>query len=210
MIDGEHIEKDKYNNHINYYAAFDIYYCSIKKRNGVDIRSYKFFAFNDETTSDEEKRANKYTRYRLLDKVIKEINGSLNKNSKNNLTINKKTFIFSNPNKNISIFDCCTTLLVQLIQMYINILRMVLYLHQWYWELLKNILVILLNKNMRGNIVLSETSEYNTIDFLIEIKKNKLNDLDLKTKMINGEIHQYYEINLKIGLIFVDIKINKV
>ena len=201
LIDGEHIEKDKYNNYINYYAAFDMYYCSIKKRNGVDIRGYKFFAFNDETTSDEEKRANKYTRYRLLDKVIKEINGSLNKNSKNNLTINKKTFVFSNPNKNISIFDCCTTLLGTInsnVYQYntdgIIFTSMVLGVTQEYpGDTIKN------KKYPWEHSFKWKPPEYNTIDFLIEIKKNKLNELDLKTKMINGEIHQYYEINLKIG-----------
>ena len=38
-----------------------------------------------------------------------------------------------------------------------------------------------------GNIVWRKPPEYNTIDFLISIKKDKLNELDLKSKIINGE-----------------------
>lgn len=201
LIDGEHIENDKFNNSINYYAAFDLYYCSIKKRNGVDIRGYKFFVIIDETTSEEDRKINKYTRYRLLDKTIKEINESIRKNGRNTLNIDKKEFIFSNPNKNVSIFDCCSSMLSKInsnIYKYntdgIIFTSKILGVTQEHAEdEIKN------KKYSWKHSFKWKPPQYNTIDFLIEIKKDQLNELDVKTKMINGEITQYYEVNLKVG-----------
>ena len=201
LIDGEHIESDKFNNSINYYAAFDLYYCSIKKRNGVDIRGYKFFAISDETTSEEDRKNNRYTRYRLLDKTIKEINESLIRNGKNTLIIDKKDFIFSNPNKNISIFDCCSSMLSKI--------NSNVYKYNTDGIIFTSKSLGVTQEHPKDEIKNKKYSwkhsfkwkppEYNTIDFLIEIKKDKLNELDVKTKMINGEITQYYELNLKVG-----------
>lgn len=202
LIDGEHIEFNKHNDPTNHYFAFDIYYYSIKKnKKAQDVRNYKFFVNTDNTMTEEEKNKNKYARYRFLGKAIKDINDSIHKNGKNNLLIDKKEFIFSDKNKNKTIFDCCSIILTKINSNHyeyntdgiIFTSKLLGVTQEHPDDIIKN------KKYPWKHSFKWKPPQYNTIDFLIEIKKDNLNELKIKTKMINGEIKEYYEINLKVG-----------
>ena len=96
LLDGEHILYNKKNEFINLYAAFDIYYI-----NNKDLRTLEF-------TSSEMKTKN----YRLvqLTLAIKNLNEySVIKKGKSPINIKVKTFYLGTPKK--SIFIACNTIL---------------------------------------------------------------------------------------------------
>ena len=71
LLDGEHIREDKYTKYLNMFAGFDIYYV-----NGKSVREYPFinYSLHDEEKTekdkDEEKPENKKFRLELLSELI--------------------------------------------------------------------------------------------------------------------------------------------
>ena len=197
IIDGEHIEKDKFNNVINYYAAFDIYFCNIKKKS-IDIRRLPFYITD---VDPEDKKSGKYTRYRLLHKTIKGINSSIKSPSINSLRISVKDFKFSKPEKNETIFNCCNRLLTEInsnsysynTDGIIFTSKLLGVTQESKDDEIKNY------KYAWNHSFKWKPPEYNTIDFLISIKKDKLNKLEIKSKKNKGESIQYYELELYVG-----------
>jgi hypothetical protein len=113
LLDGEHIKNDKNDNLINLYAAFDVYF--------INKKSVREFAFLQ--TSSEEEPATKF-RLGLLQKLISlikpisimeyakkeksEVSDATTKQLVD-FSIRCKNFYYDTPN--ISIFDCCSKIL---------------------------------------------------------------------------------------------------
>jgi hypothetical protein len=109
IIDGEFIKQDKNGNHINLYAAFDIYFV-----NNKDVRDLPLTFSDDDDITNDETITNKKTRLNYLDTVISTLNivSVLNNESKQkkptNFTIKCKNFYSTS---NGTIFQACSTIL---------------------------------------------------------------------------------------------------
>jgi len=171
LLDGEYIKTNKVNDNINLYAAFDIYYL-----NGKDIRSLPFVNETDEKRN-----------FRLfyLQDVIKNLkHTSIIPGKKSDYHIKAKSFYISNANT--SIFNCCSRILSNIDDE----------LFEYETDGLiftPNLLPVGCNttKDTPANYKISWTHsfkwkppEFNTIDFLVHIKK---------TKSGEDEIHHVYE-----------------
>jgi hypothetical protein len=159
LIDGEYIKYDKNNKYINLYACFDIYYLK-----GKDIRNIPFVLTDDGNTN--------FRLYHLQNIIstlkYKPVVSTLD----TKLRINVKTFYISTPTRNI--FTCCS-------QIFSNIDDDV-------YEYTTDGIIFTPNKisvgvNEEGdkisNFKVSWTHsfkwkppEYNTIDFLVSVKKD--------------------------------------
>lgn len=196
IIDGEYITTDKFGNKINYFAAFDVYF--IKKK---DYREFKFHVEEDPSEGKKEK-----TRYGVLKTVIKLINNvdksSITAPSKNHLDIDRKAFYFTSNKRNITIFNCCQTILSKINRSegYIYTTDGLIFTSQ----------ILGVTQEFPGDKIKEKKyswkhsfkwkpPEYNTIDFLVKVKRDNKNELDKKTKEINGQIKQYYELILHVG-----------
>ena len=199
IIDGEHIVQDKFGRKINYYAAFDIYF--IRKR---DYRSSKFYMPKQQETQGQKSVKKEETRHYYLGLVIQRLQKSLKYSSSNYpLKIERKKFLFSNniPGQEISIFKCCETLLSQIKRNdYIYNTDGLIFTSQllgvgqeYDGDEIKN------KKYSWGHSFKWKPPQYNTIDFLIKVKRDKKNELNVKTKLIDAEIQQFYEIDLMVG-----------
>jgi len=196
LIDGEHILYDKHKKFINMYAAFDIYYI-----NGTDIRSKGFIP----TTSDEV--ANNY-RLPLLESVVGKINAvSIVKESAPiPLNITKKRFYLGSDTQ--SIFQGCTFILTKehdglfeyetdgliftpanfgvasnTVGEYIKPLKMT-WEHSFKWK----------------------PAQFNTIDFLVSVKKNEDGSEFVGSLFSDGmnvattnQIREYKTVILRVG-----------
>ena len=109
LIDGEYIKYDKNNNVINLYAAFDIYFVNSK-----DVRDLPFTFSDNDNIEDPEVIEKKKTRLNFLDSVISiiDILSVLNGDSKQkkpiDFKITCKSFYSTAGN---SIFKACSTIL---------------------------------------------------------------------------------------------------
>ena len=109
LIDGEFIKHDKHNNIINLYAAFDIYFV-----NNKDVRDLPFTFSDNDNLEDPELIEKKKTRLNFLDSVISiiDILSVLNTDSKQkkpiDFKISCKSFYSTAGN---SIFKACSTIL---------------------------------------------------------------------------------------------------
>lgn len=114
LLDGEHIKYDKHNNYLNLYAAFDIYY-----KNKESVREFDFVKtiYTDEDENDENKYRlkllydfiNDLKSYSVFDKAHqKEVKANVNE-KKTPLKIVCKEFY--NDIGNNSIFDGCSKIL---------------------------------------------------------------------------------------------------
>ena len=196
IIDGEHILYDKHKKFINMYAAFDIYYI-----NGEDIRSKGFIP----TNSDEV--ANNY-RLPLLESIVNKINAVsiVNEASPLPLNITKKRFYLGSDTQ--SIFQGCTFILTKkydglfeyetdgliftpanfgvgsnTVGEYIKPVKMT-WEHSFKWK----------------------PVEFNTIDFLVSVKKNEdgtdfIGSLfsDGMNVSTNNQIKEYKTVILRVG-----------
>ena len=192
IIDGEHIKYNKYNEFVNIYASFDIYYLSKKIKGTYDIRELPFYKDDESQPS----------RYILLKGIIDKINRPNminNDTDKNNLKLIVKKFEMSYENNIFT--NCCTSLL--------NIINTDTYSYNTDG-------LIFTSKDLGVGKESAEDSvknrkytwnhsfkwkppSFNTIDFLIEVQKDNLKKPIEKIKNINGNIHRFYEIHLYVG-----------
>jgi SAM-dependent methyltransferase len=196
LFDGEHILYNKHKKFINMYAAFDIYYI-----NGKDIRSNGFIP----TKSDE--IANNY-RLPLLESVVNKINAvSIVKESAPvPLNITKKRFYLGSDTQ--SIFQGCTYILTKE--------------HDGLFEYETDGLIFTpasfgVASNTVGEYVKPvkmtwehsfkwKPSQFNTIDFLVSVKKNDdgtdfIGSLfsDGMNVTTNNQIKEYKTVILRVG-----------
>jgi len=196
LIDGEHVLYDKNKKFINMYAAFDIYYVG-----GDDIRAKGFAAQNAEELN---------TNYRLpiLETVIEKMNvvSVVNESSPAPLKIVKKRFYLATETQDI--FTCCSSILAKerdnlfeyetdgliftpanrgvasdKIGEYIEPFKMT-WEYSFKWK----------------------PAKYNTIDFLVSVKKNE-NGSDIIGSIFNDginltsstQINEYKTVILRVG-----------
>jgi hypothetical protein len=196
LIDGEHILYDKHKKFINMYASFDIYYI-----NGTDIRSKGFIP----TNSDEV--ANNY-RLPLLESIVGKINAvSIVKESAPiPLNITKKRFYLGSDTQ--SIFQGCNFILTKE--------------HDGLFEYETDGLIFTpANFGVASNTVGEYTkpvkmtwehsfkwkpSQFNTIDFLVSVKKNEdgtdfIGSLfsDGMNVAMTNQIREYKTVILRVG-----------
>jgi hypothetical protein len=197
IIDGEHIEYDKYGNFINQYAAFDIYVV-----NSNDVRKLPFI--EDRRNSEQPNPKHEEHRYPYLQKIISLLNNPdyvKKPASTHNLNITTKTFFFSKYQDGNTIFDSCRTLLSRI--------NGNTYPYNTDGMIFTSKHLGVTQEHPKDNIKKSKYTwkhsfkwkppEYNTIDFLISVKKDNLNNLIVKRKTYNGKIIEYYELDLKVG-----------
>ena len=220
ILDGEHIRKDKYDNYLNLFAGFDIYYV-----NGKSVREYPFMNYltEEEITKMEEDDKNVVNKYRLdiLNELINllkpisiletssndEVQPKENKRS-NDLIVKCKSFR-SSLNYDNNIFAACS-------------------------ETLSNIDDGLFEYNTDGLIFTPmdlpiggkevngtpgplykstwdrsfkwKPAEFNTIDFLVSVKKDKTGKAEVHHRFKDGrnmqgnqEVIQYKTLILNCG-----------
>ena len=193
IIDGEHIKYDKYNNYINLFAAFDIYAVGSK-----DIRKLPFMEDRTENPSDND------FRYGHLCKIISLLNNFQIVESKtqvNRIQITPKTFYFAKRENPNSIFDQCRTIFDKInSNLYKYNTDGVIFTSKYLGVTQEH----LSDKIKKGKYAWKHSfkwkpPQYNTIDFLINVKKDNLNNPIVKHKTVNGNIIEYYEVELKVG-----------
>ena len=198
IIDGEHIVYDKNNKFINMYAAFDIYYI-----NGKDIRSMGFIP------TAEDDMPNNF-RLPLLESIVNKINAvSVVKDSAPvPLKITKKKFYLGNESQ--SIFDGCKFIL--------NKLEKGLFEYNTDGLIFTPAMLGVGSNNVGDEYNIKprkvtwehsfkwKPSYFNTIDFLISIKKNEdgtdfIGSLytDGLNNVNNNQIKEYKTVILRVG-----------
>ena len=200
VIDGEHITQNKHDTTINLYAAFDIY-CINKK----STRALEFYPTNN---PDEEPPAKpKVYRLQLLKKVISELEPvSITKNGKCEISITCKKFYATSETR--SIFNCCSKILGDV--------------GDGLYEYNTDGLIFTPSRLAVGSSKIGEPgpitkttwehsfkwkpSEYNTIDFLVSVKKDKTGKDDIHnifqdgvSTETNGVVTQYKTLILRCG-----------
>lgn len=183
IIDGEHIKYDKNHKYINLYAAFDLYYLNTKSTREL---AFVNTSVNPITSENPESDYRLLLLYKLTEliKPFSVLNDSENKTLSNDLRIKCKQFEVADEHKNI--FQCCSNVF--------GIMKDDLYEYNT-----DGIIFTPSNTGVGSNKVGAATpfekrtwpesfkwkpSEYNTIDFLVSVKKDK-----------NGkdEIHHVFE-----------------
>ena len=183
IIDGEHITKDKFNNNINTYAAFDIY-----RHGKKDVRKYPF---------KDDKLQNKNQRYLILNNVLSKLIESI-EFKEDSLKLINKPFYFTDENH--SIFNATKECLHMIKSSTYNTDGLIYSSmnlgvgFETEEDKLKN------STYTWGHSFKWKPPEYNTIDFLISISKDSFNNNIIKSKQLNGELIQYYELKLYVGV----------
>ena len=195
IIDGEHIKYNKHKEFINLYAAFDIYYFKSEgdTDESKDIRKFPFY--NQSNL--------KKSRYPILKTLINKLNENehlIHDSINNILNLSYKMFYMSDEENNI--FKKCNSLI-----------DTIYYSDKYPYETDG---IIFTSKDLGVTQEHSKDSiknkkyswqhsfkwkppEFNTIDFLIEIKKDDLNNPIEYLKNNDGNIMKYYEIHLYTG-----------
>lgn len=214
ILDGEHVPFDKYGNHINLYAAFDIYFI-----NGEDQRKKQFMDLLDDSSIREN--------YRLLQmqtfiKTLKLDKVSTNNNFKISPKVFEVVILESNKqfsklddeeriqkmNNNSNIFKACRSILTK-----IN--------NDLYDYETDGLIFTPLNTSVGGDYKNDDVfnfkrtwglsfkwkpPEFNTIDFLVTTKKDTANKEVINTVFENGvsmitseNIKQYKTLILMVG-----------
>ena len=194
MLDGEYILYDKYKNYINTFAAFDLYFFK-----GRDYRANEFI-------SNEVKEDHKlYPRYSVLSSFIrKQLNNPddpmiMYETQKDKFMIELKEFEFTTPSH--SIFQAANNVLEK---QNTNTIKyntdglIISHMKLGVGMENKNDTV----KNYKYSWKKSfkwKPPQYNTIDFLVSLYREKSGKPYLGTKRDGGEIVQYYELHLKVS-----------
>ena len=187
IIDGEYIDKDKYGRVISRFAAFDLYFLR-----GNDVRGLVFK--NAEATNDKQ-------RHSLLLKTISEMSNELvGVSETGQLRISIKEFYFSEPNNEQSLFAANAKCF--------DAIREKEYDTDGFIFTPMNLGVtqetpddpIRNNKYTWAHSFKWKPPEFNTIDFLISVEKDGSRTMKQKQKLQNGEIINYYTVNLKVGV----------
>ena len=178
LLDGEYILHDKNKNFINMFAIFDVYYIK-----GKDIRDYVFF--------DKKK---KETRYNLCQEIVNQIN---------NILIIRKSFYYPEN----TIFDCCKEIWQKKEMMLYNIDGLI-FTHCLFGVGASKIGEKTESKKTTWKYSFKwKPPEYNTIDFLVKVKKDEKTNNDIINKRyqegINAtiieQIEKYKTIELHCG-----------
>ena len=208
LIDGEHIKYGKTRNFINLYAAFDVYYINKKS-----VREFAFvsYSISDETEGETDKNVNKY-RLPLLNTLIDLIKPksilekSTETKQSSEFTIKCKTFYMNNENDNI--FKGCSVILSNI--------------NDGLFEYNTDGLIFTPSDTGVGSDVVGKAgplykstwdlsfkwkpAEFNTIDFLVTMKKDKtgkdeIHHIFQDGKNLQGiqEVSQYKTLILRCG-----------
>jgi hypothetical protein len=214
MLDGEHIQFDKHGNHINMYAAFDIYFI-----NSEDQRKKQFMDLLDETSIKQN--------YRLLQmqtflKTLKLEKVSQNNNFKVSPKVFEIVLIDSNANfkkledgervkkmnENTNIFKACRSILTKISS-------------ELFEYETDGLIFTPLNTTVGGDYKSDDVfnfkrtwglsfkwkpPQYNTVDFLVTTKKDDTNKEVINTIFENGvsmestdQVKQYKTLVLMVG-----------
>ncbi len=177
IIDGEHITKDKYNNSVSIFAAFDIY-CYQQN----DVRNLPFI----EDRKDEQSS----NRYDILQKCVSQLcddKFTQFKSTGNRLTIQYKNF-----ENRETFYQSCDTIFNMLKNYNYNTDGLII--TSKYQGVPKGTRKITWKKSFKW-----KPAEFNTIDFLIKVKKDATGEKIVHTKYHMGMVVEYYEIELYTG-----------
>ena len=194
LIDGEHIKYDKTRKYINLYAAFDIYYMNKKS-----VREYAFYqSANLEEKEVEEivkkdKKDEKDIKYRLelLNEVMNDLrpisilDKTTEQKKSTDFRIKCKNFYMNS--KDVSIFECCSTILSEIDDGLFEYNTDGLIFTPADTGVGSNKVGVAgpLQKHTWDLSFKWKPAEFNTIDFLVNIKKKENSDKD--------EIHYIFE-----------------
>lgn len=187
LIDGELINQDKHGRPISLFAAFDVYFV-----NGVDKRELMFKDTKNETED----------RYSILKKVMKDLS-EICKENDSRLQLIQKRFYFSSPSDKHSLFAAnrqCFHMLKEHVYNTDGFIFTPMRLgvsKETPDDKVKN------TKYTWAHSFKWKPPEYNTIDFLISVKKNDGNGSHndgVREKVLNGNIVKYCEVVLKVGV----------
>jgi len=203
IIDGEHITQDKHDNNVNLYAGFDIY-CINKK----STRALEFYPVptTDEDEGEGEKKPKVY-RIQLLKRLLSELNPtSVVKNRSCDISITCKKFYATSDT--MTIFNCCSKILGDV--------------GDGLYEYNTDGLIFTparfavggseignpgpITKSTWSHSFKWKPSQYNTIDFLVTVKKDKTGKDDIHnifqdgiSAETNGMLTQYKTLVLRCG-----------
>jgi hypothetical protein len=194
LLDGEHIKYDKTRKYINLYAAFDIYYM-----NKQSVREYAFYQSANleekevEEITKKEKKDEKEIKYRLelLNEVMNDLRpiSILDKTTdhKKPTDFRTKCKNFYMNSKDVSIFECCSTILSEIDDglFEYNTDGLIFTPADTGVGTNKVGLAGPLQKHTWDLSFKWKPAEFNTIDFLVNIKKKENSDKD--------EIHYIFE-----------------
>jgi len=189
ILDGEHILYDKRKQYINLYASFDIYYIVAGKKS-MHARLMPFIDMVNK----------KSCRYALLRDVVSKLNKGIEYQTKEKLDIISKTFVISSEEQSIQ--ECCNRLFASMAMYSYN----------------TDGLIFTSNKLAVGTEEVGDKKlknykytwkhsfkwkppEYNTIDFLVKVKKTFGNKDEIKN-IFSEESHaveQFKTLNLYVG-----------
>lgn len=189
ILDGEHILYDKRKKYINLYASFDIYYLLASKK-PVHARLMPFIDMVNK----------KSCRYALLMDIVQKLKRSIEYQTKEQLDIISKTFVISSDEQSIQ--ECCNRLFASMSMYPYN----------------TDGLIFTSNKLAVGTEDVGDKKlknykytwkhsfkwkppEYNTIDFLVKVKKTFGNKDEIKN-IFSSETHaveQFKILNLYVG-----------
>lgn len=189
LIDGEYITTNKHGDSISLFAAFDIYFFQ-----GKDVRNNPF-----KKKPVNQKGSPIVSRRDLLLEAIDQINENIHKN---HLTLIAKSFFFATENNLDSLYaanDNCLKHAHSLDYETDGLIftPMELGVTQESANAEPNA------KNFKytwGQSFKWKPPEYNTIDFLISIEKDAFNKPKMKQKMLDGNVINYYILNLLVGV----------
>ena len=198
IIDGEHVERDKNNNYINYFLCFDIYYL-----NERSVREFPFLHMEG-LIYHNKKMSKEVFRYNTLNHVIESLN-VVSVTQTNPMTIKIKTF-YQNTRK--SIFEQCNTILQKVED------------GGFIYET-DGLIFTPINTGVGSDIIGEvreprkmtwkrsfkwKPPEFNTIDFLVTTKKNENGEDVVKNEFTTGininaasQIDKYKLLTLRVG-----------
>lgn len=200
IIDGEHITRDKHDNAVNLYAAFDIY--CINKKSTRALEFYPFSSIEDETNKKPQ-----VFRIQLLNKLISELQPtSVVKNRTCDISITVKKFYATT--NTMTIFTCCSQILGDVGDG--------LYPYNTDGLIFTPTRLAVgsseigkpgpITKHTWEHSFKWKPSQFNTIDFLVTVKKDKTGKDDIHNIFqegvsagSNGELTQYKTIVLLCG-----------
>ena len=183
LIDGEHILYDKKKKYINLYAAFDIYF--------ISGRSTRLLPFVTETG---------HCRYKLLQDKVEKLNQHIEYETKERLDIKSKRFAVST--NELTIQECCDTLFATMETYPYNTDGLIFTSNKL------GVGVEEVGDNKIKNYKYTwkhsfkwKPPEYNTIDFLVKVKKT-YGDKDEIKNIFSPEtqnVEQFKILNLYVG-----------
>ena len=178
ILDGEHIVTTKSGSNINLFAAFDIY-CD----RGNDVRNMPFI-------EDREHKNSSTSRYELLKSIVSNFTSEfLDYDSVGNqLNIQYKQFIHE-----ANIFESCKIIFETLDCNYIYNTDGLIFTSKYLGVPRKT------SKITWKDSFKWKPSHFNTIDFLMKIRKNEKGESEIKTKLVGGVTVKYYEVELYVG-----------